>query len=262
MNVPFTPTVKCSSDGTTCQLDMDIVRPAGGSNWPVFVLLQGGPTAVGQGDYLLQLATAIAHRGAVVMVADWRQAVYAGGGFPISFADASCAVGVARHIAAKYGGDGRRVTVVGHSLGGWAGAVISLASKPFTPAPSQCDKTSGSLRPDAFVDLDGATDEPATMEDGAAYVYAFFHGTPSAVPANYAAGDPMRILAAGRDNPHAIPILVVHAYEDPVVELAAGRTFHAALLKAGYPNRLLLIHGGHGAALLSNTVVRAIMALL
>jgi acetyl esterase/lipase len=262
MDVPFTPSVMCSSDGTTCRLDMDIVRPAGGSSWPVFVLLQGGPSSVGQADYLLTLATALAHRGAVVMVADWRQAVYAGGGFPTSFADASCAVGVARHIAAKYGGNGNRVTVVGHSLGGWAGAVISLTSKPFTPAAGQCDATSGSLRPDAFVDLDGATDEPATMEDGADYVQAFFHGTPATVPANYSAGDPMRILAAGKANTHKIPILVVHAYEDPVVELAAGKAFHAALLKAGYANRLVLIHGGHGAALLSNTVVDAIIGLL
>ena len=239
---------------------MDIVRPDGGSRWPVFLLLQGGPTPLG-GDYLLPFATTLAHLGAVVMVADWRQAVFAGGGFPTSFADASCAVGVARRIAAGYGGDGSFVTVVGHSLGGWAGAVIALTATPFTPAAGQCDATSGSLRPNAFVDLDGATDEPQQMEDGSSYVYAFFGGTPSQVPTRYAAGDPMRILAAGKANDDPVPILVVHAYEDPVVQLAAGQAFHTALGAADYPNQLLLIHGGHDAALTSDVVAGAIMAL-
>ncbi len=262
MNLPYTPTIACGATGSVrCQLDMDIVRPSGGGPWPVFLLLQGGPSDVNQDDYMLPLADALAHQGAVVVVADWRQAADTGGGFPKSFRDVGCAVGVTRAIAARYGGDGTSVTLVGHSLGGWAGAVVTLAPTAFTPAAGTCDATTGSLRPDAFVDLDGAVDEPTAMEDGSPYVTAFFGGTAAQQPAAYAAGDPFSILAAHPASGGRVPILVVHATADATVPLATSQSFHGALLNAGYPNRLLLISGGHTAAISSSTVTVAIMEL-
>ncbi len=261
--VPYTPTIACSATGSVqCQLDMDVVRPSGGGPWPVFLLLQGGPSAVDQADYMLPLADALAHQGAVVMVADWRQAADTGGGFPKSFQDVSCAVGVTRAIAARYGGDGASVTLVGHSLGGWAGAVVTLAPTVFTPAAGTCDATIGSLRPNAFVDLDGAVDEPTAMEDGSPYVTAFFGGTAAQQPTAYADGDPFSILAAHPAGGNPAPILVVHATSDATVPVATSQSFHAALVSAGYPNQLLLISGGHTAAIGSSTVAAAIMELV
>jgi acetyl esterase/lipase len=241
---------------------MDIIRPAVAGTWPVFVLLPGGPSSPGQATYLLPLATAIAQRGAVVMVADWRQATAFAGGYPASFQDAACAVGVARDVARRYGGDPEDVTVVGHSLGGWAAAVISLAPAQMAPPSGTCNPTAGSLRPDALVDLDGATDEPVTMEDGADYVAAFFGGTRTQRPGAYAAADALDILAAHPAGDDAIPILLVHGRSDTTVSPSVSKNLHAALLAAGYANRLLLIDGGHGAALTSPTVVAAITSLL
>ena len=100
------------------------------------------------------------------MVADWRQAASTAGGYPASFQDVACAIGVARAVAGRYGGNGSDVTLVGHSLGGWAGAVVTLTPQAFTPAAGTCSRTLGPLRPDAFVDLDGAVDEPRAMEEG------------------------------------------------------------------------------------------------
>ena len=263
MNVPFTPTIACNAAGTArCQLDMDIVRPSGGGPWPVFLLLQGGPSDVNRDDYMLPLADALAHQGALVMVADWRQAASTGGGFPTSFQDVGCAVGVTRALAAKYGGNSAGVTLVGHSLGGWAGAVLTLAPTEFAPAAGSCDATTGPLRPNAFVDLDGAVDEPTAMEDGSPYVTAFFGGTPEQQPAAYAAGDPFSILAVHPASGSPVPILVVHATSDATVPLATSKSFHGALLSAGYPNQLLLISGGHTAALVSSTVTSAIIELV
>ena len=262
MNVPYTPTIACSADGSVeCQLDMDIVRPSGGGPWPVFLLLQGGPSDVNQSDYMLPLADALAHQGAVVMVADWRQAADTGGGFPKSFQDVACAVGVTRAIAGAFGGDSATVTLVGHSLGGWAGAVVTLAPTRFTPPAGTCDAVAGRLLPDAFVDLDGAVDEPTAMEDGGPYVTAFFGGTGAQQPAAYAAADPFSIVAAHPAGGSPPPILVVQATADATVPLATSQSFHGALLRAGYPNQLLLISGGHTAAIGSSTVTMAIMEL-
>lgn len=262
MNASYTPSVACAATGATCHLDMDIVRPSGGGPWPVFLLLQGGPAPVNRGNYMLPLADALAHRGAVVLVADWRQSTALGGGYPTSFRDIACAVGVTRAWAARYGGDADFVTVVGHSLGGWGAAVVALSPTAFTPATGSCDRTAGSLRPDALVDLDGAVDEPTAMEDGAAYVTGFFGGTQAQVPAAYAAGDPFSILKAHPAGSHPMPILVVHATSDAIVPVATSRSFHSALTSAGYPNRLLLIPGDHFAAIGSGAVADAIIALV
>jgi len=260
MNVPFTPSMACGT--VRCQLDMDIVRPKGGGPWPVFMLLMGGPAGVNRSDYELSFADALAHQGAVVFVADWRQSAAVGGGYPTSFNDIACAVGMTRAMAPRVGGNSRSVTLVGHSLGGWGGAVVALSPTVFSPRAGQCDATSGSLRPDAFVDLDGAVDEPTAMEDGAAYVGAFFGGTRAAKPAAYAAGDPFSILAAHHAGLHPMPILVVHGLSDATVPVTTSRAFHTKLISAGYPDRLLLIDGGHFAALASAAVVTAIVALV
>ena len=79
--------------------------------------------------------------------------------------------------------------------------------------------------------------------------------------AAYAAGDPFDILARWPTGGHGIPILLVHGLSDSVVSVTASRSFHSALLKAGDPNRLMLIPGEHGAALSSSAVVDAIMRL-
>lgn len=260
--VPFTPAVPCAEpSGSTCRLAMDIVRPSGGGPWPTLVLLRGGPASPTGNNYLLPFATALAHAGAVVMIADWRQASDTGGGWPTSFQDAACAVGVARAITTRYGGQPGNVTAVGHSLGGWAVAVVGLTPTPFTPRAGTCNATAGSLRPDRIVDLDGATDEPVRMEDGAAYVAAFFDGTPVQQPAAYAAAEALQIIKRypGGDSP--IPILLVHGSSDTIVAPSVSSGLNTALEASGYPNRLLWVTGGHAAALSSSTVVTDIMRL-
>ena len=62
------------SRGQTCQLHFEIYAPTSGGPWPLIVLEPGGNIAPGDpGDYLDQMATALAGRGAVVMVGQWRQ---------------------------------------------------------------------------------------------------------------------------------------------------------------------------------------------
>lgn len=262
-NVPFTPPLGCAqaAAGSTCRLTMDVVRPSFGGPWPVLVLFPGGPADPGSADYLLPFATALAGQGNVVMDVQWRQSTAYGGGFATSFQDAACAIGVARATAGKYGGNAQSVTAVGHSLGGWAAAVVGLTPGPFWPAAGACNPVAGSLRPDAIVDIDGATDEPVTMEDGEPYVTQFFGGTPDTQPDAYAAADVLQIIKGNPAPEDPPPILLVHATEDVVVSPSVSTTLHAALQAAGYPNQLLLIPGGHTAALSSDQVVASIAAL-
>ena len=99
------------------------------------------------------------------------------------------------------------------------------------------------------------------MEDGAAYVAAFFGGTRAQQPAAYAAADVLDILASHPAGDDPIPILLVHGQADTTVSPSVSTDLHAALLAAGYANQLLLIPGDHNAALVSPAVVTAITSL-
>ena len=67
--VPFTPSIRCASTGETCRLHFEIYAPTSGGPRPLIVLEPGGNIPPGDpGDYLDQMATALAGRGAVVMI--------------------------------------------------------------------------------------------------------------------------------------------------------------------------------------------------
>jgi acetyl esterase/lipase len=156
--VPFTPEVACDDVGTTCQLTMDVLAPTAPGTRPIVLLVSGGPNPLTNQGYVMDAGFPVAGHDAVVIQAVWRQDRDQGGGWPTSFQDIACAVGVARATGPDYGGDPDRVILVGHSLGGWASAVVALSPTEVTPAPGACNPTTGSLRPDALVTLAGALD--------------------------------------------------------------------------------------------------------
>ncbi len=109
-----------------------------------------------------------------------------GGGYPMTFEDAACAVRFARQHAAQFGGDSDTVTVVGYSAGAHIGAVTALAGDSFE---GDCSVDSGSALPDGFVGVAGPYDsdvfdpllviffgtdraeDPAPWEDGNPYTH-------------------------------------------------------------------------------------------
>ena len=217
-NVPFTPRIPCAADpaweDAICQLEFDIAAPPAGTGpHPVAVLLRGGPAKPHDIDYLRDPAVALAQRGVVAMVADWRQNdTYAGSG-DVPFQDIACAIGVARKIAPEYGGDPNRVTLIGHSNGGWGGGVVAFSPTTFKPLSGTCDETTGSLRPDAFIGVE--TWLAPEVAD-----------------------------AAPRDPEHPIPILVVHDEGDPNVPVDMARAFVARMKRLGYHPELVMLPGG------------------
>ena len=266
-HVPFTPKVACSggtsATGEMCQLDLAVYAPAAGGPWPLVVLVPGSSDSekVSEIPDYADTGQALAGQGAVVMVPQYRQDAGMGGGYPVTFEDIACAVGVARKTAAAYGADPGRVTMVGHSWGGWAGAVVALTPTPFTPAEGSCDTTAGSLRPDAFLGLDGAYDAVmATSWDQLLTPAVYANETTRA--AGLAASDPSALAKRYPAGPGSIPIRLLHGGEDDWIPLSVSQGFDAALAANGYGSTLRLVPGAnHVGVTTAPETIAAILVL-
>lgn len=106
---------------------LDIYRPtttpaAGG--WPVVVFFYGGTWASGErADYAF-VGAALAGRGVLTLVADYR--LYPEVRYPDFLRDSALATAYALDHAVRLGGDPHRVFVMGHSAGGYNAAMVAL----------------------------------------------------------------------------------------------------------------------------------------
>jgi acetyl esterase/lipase len=108
---------------------LDVYQPKGPSpapGWPVVVFFYGGTWHEGDRAQYRFLGEALAARGIVAMVADYRL-------YPVTYPDflPDCAAAVAYALkeASRYGGDPRRVVVMGHSAGGYNAAMVALDAR-------------------------------------------------------------------------------------------------------------------------------------
>jgi acetyl esterase/lipase len=255
--VPFTPAVACDHAGTTCQLTMDVLAPTAPGSRPIVLLVAGGPNPLADQGYVMDAGFPVAVHDAVVINPVWRQDRDEGGGWPTSFQDIACAVGVARAIGPDYGGDPDRVVLVGHSLGGWASAVVALSPRDTTPAEAGCNPTNGSLRPDALVTLAGAVN--LTEKGPQQFLRGFFDGSKADRPQRWAQSDPLALAATTKRNP--IPVTVVHGTGDTTVAPATGRAFARALRHHGIDTHLVEVPGAdHLGVLVAPAATDAIVA--
>jgi acetyl esterase/lipase len=264
-DVAYTPSIPCGSTaGVKCRLAMDITAPTSGGPWPLIVFVPGGPSPPDErysGD-VDPFVTALAGQGAVVMVAGWREGPDWGGGYPTSFQDVACAIGVARKIGPAYGGNPDRVILQGHSTGGWPAAVVGLTPTPFTPRSGSCNPTAGSLRPDFVVVGDGELNEVSEPDkaDGLQYVTGFLGGDRTKHPDAWAAADPFALLKRYRGGSGSMRFLLIHGGADTTVLPAVSKSFQAALVAAGYQSRLVEIRGAdHVGSLYSKRTIEAIL---
>jgi acetyl esterase/lipase len=257
LGVPFTPPIACGLSGT-CRLRMDVFAPARPGRWPVVVMLPGGPAPPTAYRSLDGVARGIAALGAVAIATAWREGVADGGGYPRSFQDVACAIGVARHVAPRYGGRPDRVVLAGHSLGGWAAAVVALSRRAYSPPSGGCERTAGALRPDALVTVSGAVHwAQAGYSDD--WLEAFFGGTREERPGAWEASDPFSIVTR-RADAHAVPVTVIGGGRDVVVPESIGKAFATQLRASGYRVRLVLVPGAdHGGIGRTNAAKQAIL---
>lgn len=115
-NVPY-------GDDPRQQMDVYHQRNAG-EGMPVIVFLYGGSWQTGSKDDYAFVASALARRGYVTFVPDYR--VYPQTRYPGFIEDAARAVAFARSHAAQYGGDPHRLVLVGHSAGAYLVGMLAL----------------------------------------------------------------------------------------------------------------------------------------
>lgn len=103
----------------------ELKRPDSG--WPLVVFFYGGSWNRGErGEYRF-VAEALAARGIVVVVPDYR--LYPEVRYPEFLHDSAAAVAWAMRNAERVGADPRRVFVMGHSAGGYNAAMIALDAR-------------------------------------------------------------------------------------------------------------------------------------
>jgi len=238
----------------TSQLSLDVFSPVAPGSFPVVVVFHGGGWVGGHPDDIAPLATAIAAGGAVVFNAPYRLALR-GGGYPMTFEDASCAVRFARRHAPEFGGDPGLVIVVGYSAGAHIGAITALAGDSFS---GDCTVQSGSALPNAFVGVAGLYDTDLLDP----LMSAFFGTERAEDPAPWEDGNPYTHIGA---NPGLI-VRLVQGELDRLVPVGFAIAFEDALDAAGYDVELTIIEGGeHGTVVDPQTrgdeVVATVLAL-
>lgn len=103
---------------------MDVFAPAQARNMPVLVFFYGGGWDSGDRKDYGWAAQALAARGFVVFVPDYRLVPQVH--FPAFIQDAAAATARAGDLVATYGGDPARLGVIGHSAGAHLAMMITL----------------------------------------------------------------------------------------------------------------------------------------
>lgn len=104
-------------------LDLDIYRPAHAEHAPIVVFFYGGDWTHGERQWYRFVGTALAARGVVVVIPDYRK--YPQVKLEGFMQDAARAVAWTRDHAAQIDGDARDIFVMGHSSGGQIGALLA-----------------------------------------------------------------------------------------------------------------------------------------
>ncbi len=130
-------------------------------------------------DHAGHLCAALTHKGLITANLEYRRVGNEGGGWPGTFADIRSAYNFLAQHGAQYGGDPKKIIVMGHSAGGQL-ALCLAAHQPALPAA---------------VSLAGVVNLRRAYELHLSNnaVVEFLGGTPSEVPDHYREADPMQL---------------------------------------------------------------------
>ena len=103
---------------------LDIYRPAGATAAPVVVFFYGGSWQTGRKSLYTFLAVALARRGYLTIVPDYR--VYPEVRYPDFLGDGALAVRWVKDNAGALGGDPAKLFVMGHSAGAYIAAMLAI----------------------------------------------------------------------------------------------------------------------------------------
>ncbi|RYF28260.1 MAG: alpha/beta hydrolase [Comamonadaceae bacterium] len=178
--------------GTEARQMLDIYRPAiaaPAGGWPVVVFFYGGTWTTGErADYRF-LGEALASRGVLALVADYR--LYPEVRYPDFLADSARALAYGLEHAQALGGNARRVFVMGHSAGGYNAAMLALDARWLRATGHAPTELAG------WIGLAGPYDFLPTDNADAQKVFHHPDYPPQAQPIEFAqAGAPRTFLGA------------------------------------------------------------------
>jgi acetyl esterase/lipase len=175
---------------------LDLYAPAGAApagGWPVVVFFYGGSWNSGERAQYSFVGAALASRGILTLVADYR--LYPEVRFPDFLSDSARALAWGLAHAAERGGNPRRVFVMGHSAGGYNAAMLALDGRWLAATGHAPRELAG------FIGLAGPYDFLPIINPDAQPV--FFHPDypPDTQPMAFAsAAAPRSFLAAGKND--------------------------------------------------------------
>lgn len=174
-------------------LALDVYAPSGAIDAaPVVVFFYGGAWVSGERAWYRYAGEALSRHGIVVVIPDYRKAK-----FPAFMDDAALAVAWARDHAGAYGGDARRIFLMGHSAGAHIGALLATDARWLARVGMRPRDLAG------FIGVAGPYDFAPFNDD---YLLDVFGSDAAAqqaaMPANYVDGDepPMLLLQGLRDS--------------------------------------------------------------
>jgi len=209
---------------------LDVYRPKTGAGTgkaaPVIVFFYGGNWVSGERRDYAFVGRALAARGFVVVVPDYR--LYPEVRYPDFLDDAAQAVAWTERNIGRYGGDAAKVFVMGHSAGAYNAAMVALDARWLGrqgSAPGSLRGWIGLAGPYDFLPIENRTTRP---------VFGF--------PYTRAESQPIR--HAGEASGKGLPALLIAAKKDSLVDPARNTARLAgALRSAGVPVRELYYGG-------------------
>jgi pimeloyl-ACP methyl ester carboxylesterase len=226
----------CGESALGCINRADVYFPTNHGPWPVVVTIHGRPRT--QRD-MAEIARALAAKGAVVYNVDYRgvRPAYTKG-FPESITDVACAIRYARSTARRFGGDPSDVVLVGHSQGGYVGAIVALAGHTFRTDRSACHsrRPMKESLPEGFVHVAGVS----AIHTGYRIDQAFLGGTRSRIPAVWRRATLYTHIGRNRK----LKVGIIFERRDPYLGIGHATRLFGALKRARYDVRMVLLDQG------------------
>lgn len=217
--------------GSDSRQQLDVYTPHNLSGLaPVVVFFYGGSWNSGnRGDYAF-VGEALASRGIVAVVADYR--LYPQVRYPDFIDDAALAVAWTLKDIHRFGGDSKRIFVMGHSAGAYNAAMVALDPRWL----GKLDLKTGVLR--GWIGLAGPYDFIPIENPDVRPVFFYPETPPESQPINHVtAKAPPALLIASHDDKIVNPLRntagmanKLRASGVVVTELYFDRTSHASLI--------------------------------
>ena len=182
--------------GTRPRQKLDIYTPTAAppaKGWPVVVFIYGGTWNKGERAQYQFMGQALAARGALTLVADYR--LYPEVRYPEFLSDSAQALAYGLDHAAQLGGDPKRVFVMGHSAGSYNAAMLALDARWLQATGHRPNELAG------WIGLAGPYDFYPIINPDAKPVFFHPNYPEKSQPIGFASADaPRSFLAAAVDD--------------------------------------------------------------